>query len=73
MTLAETKAELGHLEALIIAHPEGCPPCRYAGRSRSRWCDEQKALRAQASEMRKEIRTWFAPGRDDATLFDGEA
>ena len=67
-TLAEAKAELGHAEALIIAHPAGCIACRnHLGK-----CGEKAQLKASASEMRKEIRTWFAPTPDQEPLFGEE-
>ena len=68
-TLAEAKAELGHVQALIVAHPGECVTCLdKLGR-----CDETKALKARAAVLREEIGSWFAPGRDATALFDVEA
>lgn len=67
-TLAETKADLGHIQAKQKEHEATCP-CRHVIRGKRPACEERSKLNGQAKLLRDQIKTWFDPPEGAEKLF----
>jgi hypothetical protein len=64
--LIERRADARVLEGKIRDHKRGCLDC---ARTRGQ-CSAAAVMRKELKAMREELRTWFAPGPDQATLWE---
>lgn len=65
--LAEARAEARALEDQMKRHRQECVKCG-SGKGRIR-CEAYKEMAASLSALKRQIKDWFAPGKDQADLF----
>jgi hypothetical protein len=70
ITLTEAKEERNDLKSAIAQHKAECPQCGSTARGRNRpaKCIPGATLIARHQAIVKDIKEWFAPGRDQETL-----
>jgi hypothetical protein len=66
ITLAERRADAQGLDLAMKAHRKTCPGRQPKGYR----CDAYAAMVAELKRARAEIKAWFGPDQDQASLFD---